>query len=122
MSLFARLLGRRLPSVTSAPWIDASELVRRLESAAAPLVLDVRGPHEFVGPLGHIAGAHNLPLPDLAARLGEATGPGRPVVVVCKTDRRSAIAASQLLAAGAPDVSVLRDGMEGWRRLGLPTG
>jgi rhodanese-related sulfurtransferase len=121
MSLFTRLFGRQLPSVTSAPWIEAPELVRRLDTADAPLVLDVRGPEEFVGPLGHIAGAHNLPLPDLAARLGEATGSGRPLVVVCRTDRRSATAASQLLAAGAPDVAVLRDGMEGWRRLGLPT-
>jgi rhodanese-related sulfurtransferase len=108
MSLFARLFRRPLPSVTSAPWI--------------PLVLDVRGPDEFVGPLGHIAGARNLPLPDLATQLDQLAGDRRPIVVVCKTDRRSAIAASQLLAAGAAEVSVLRGGMETWRRLGLPSG
>ncbi len=92
----------------------------KLGAYDAPLVLDVRGPDEFIGPLGHIAGACNLPLPDLAARMDEVTGTGRPIVVVCKTDRRSATAASQLLAGGAADVSVLRGGMETWNRLGLP--
>ncbi len=95
-------------------------MARRLGASDAPLVLDVRGKDEFVGPLGHIAGARNLPLPELAARTRELTGAGRPIVVVCKTDRRSAIAASQLRAAGAAEVSVLRGGMETWNRLGLP--
>jgi len=41
-------------------------------------------------------------------------------VVVCKTDRRSSIAADQLRKAGVADVSVLRGGMESWQELGLP--
>ena len=44
---------------------------------------------------------------------------GKPLVTVCKTDRRSAAAAEQLRAAGAADVTVLRGGMERWRALGL---
>jgi rhodanese-related sulfurtransferase len=123
MSLLSRLLGRSSPSVTSAAWIDAAELVSRLgDTASLPLVLDVRGPDEFTGPLGHIEGARNLPLPELGARIGEIVGLRRSVVCVCKTDRRSAAAADQLLAAGANNVSVLRGGMESWRRLGLPIG
>jgi rhodanese-related sulfurtransferase len=39
-------------------------------------------------------------LPDLASEK-------RPVVVVCKTDRRSSMAAQQIRAAGLGDVSVL---------------
>ncbi|MBV8589215.1 MAG: rhodanese-like domain-containing protein, partial [Acetobacteraceae bacterium] len=46
----------------------------------------------------------------------------RPVVVVCKTDRRSSLAAQQLQEAGMSNVSVLRGGMEQWRELGLPGG
>ena len=84
------------------------------------LVLDVRGPDEFTGPLGHIREAMNMPLIELPAHLPGLVRENRPVVVVCKTDRRSSIAAHQLLGAGVSKVSVLRGGMEQWRELGLP--
>ena len=42
-----------------------------------------------------------------------------PIVVVCKTDRRSARAAAELLAAGLKDVTVLRGGTDGWHQRGL---
>ena len=109
---------RRSPAALS--WIEAAALAERREQDAALLILDVRGPDEFTGPLGHIAGATNLPLNDLSERLPELVRKDRPVVVVCKTDRRSSIAADQLRKAGVADVSVLRGGMESWRELGLP--
>jgi len=43
-----------------------------------------------------------------------------PIVTVCKTDRRSAKAAAELLAAGLSQVSVLRGGTDAWRQQGLP--
>jgi rhodanese-related sulfurtransferase len=109
---------RRSP--TSPAWIDAPTLATRLDTTPAPLVLDVRGPDEFSGPLGHIAGATNIPLNQLPAQLPGLARGARPVVVVCKTDRRSSMAAHQLQEAGVPSVSVLRGGMEQWRALGLP--
>ena len=118
MSLLSRLLHR--PSAAEPGWIEAETLVARLRSGPAPLVLDVRGAEEFTGPLGHIAGAVNLPLPELSDHLAELSKQGRPLVTVCKTDRRSATAAAQLRAAGATDVTVLRGGMERWRAMGLP--
>jgi rhodanese-related sulfurtransferase len=51
------------------------------------LVLDVRGPDEFTGPLGHIREAKNVPLNELPAHLHDLVRNDRPVVVVCKTDR-----------------------------------
>jgi rhodanese-related sulfurtransferase len=117
MNLLARWF-RRSPAAPS--WIEAAALVKRREQDAALLILDVRGPDEFTGPLGHIAGATNLPLNDLSERLPELVRKDRPVVVVCKTDRRSSIAADQLRKAGVADVSVLRGGMESWQELGLP--
>jgi rhodanese-related sulfurtransferase len=80
----------------------------------------VRGPDEFSGPLGHIPEATNLPLIELSAHLHDLVRENRPVVVVCKTDRRSSMVAQQLQDAGLSDVSVLRGGMEWWRVLGLP--
>jgi rhodanese-related sulfurtransferase len=118
MSLLSRLLRR--PVATPPGWIEAEALSVQLASGAAPLVIDVRGADEFTGPLGHIDGALNVPLPKLAAHVPEFVGQARPLVLVCKTDRRSAAGAGQLRAAGAADVAVLRGGMERWRALGLP--
>ena len=109
---------RRAPTALS--WIEPAALAARLDQGDAPLILDVRGPDEFTGPLGHIREATNVPLNELPAHLHDLVRENRPVVVVCKTDRRSSMAAQQLQDAGLSDVSVLRGGMEQWRVLGLP--
>jgi rhodanese-related sulfurtransferase len=96
-------------------WVEVGELQRRLAGSAAPLIVDVRGPAEFDGPLGHIEAAVNIPLPDLAERQTEIIEAHRPVVLVCLTDKRSSAAAAQLTAAGVAEVAVLRGGMTAWR-------
>ena len=104
---------RRAP--TKLSWIEPGALAARIERDATLLVLDVRGLDEFTGPLGHIREAKNLPLNELPTQLSDLVRDDRPVVVVCKTDRRSSMAAQQLRQAGMADVSVLRGGMERWR-------
>jgi uncharacterized membrane protein YdjX (TVP38/TMEM64 family)/rhodanese-related sulfurtransferase len=102
-------------------WIETNELKRRLDRGEAVTVVDVRGRDEFVGPLGHIATARNIPVAELASRLPELAGLERgPIVLVCRTDRRSATAARTLRAAGFAQVTVLRRGMEQWNETGLP--
>jgi rhodanese-related sulfurtransferase len=105
-------------------WVDVAGLRAQL-AGEGPLVLDVRGPDEFTGPLGHIEGALNIPLPELTVRQAEVAGAGRPIVCVCLTDKRSAAAAAQLAAGelaagGVGDVSVLRGGMKAWREVAVP--
>ncbi len=100
-------------------WLDVAELRRRMAGDPAPLVVDVRGADEFDGPLGHIEGARNIPLPELGAHRDEIAGAGRPVVCVCLTDKRSSAAAAQLAAGGIADITVLRGGMKAWREAGL---
>jgi rhodanese-related sulfurtransferase len=112
-------LARLFKKPPPAPrWVEVAQLRQQLDSGAAPLVLDVRGPDEFAGPLGHIDGALNIPLPELGGRGGEIAA-DRPVVCVCLTDKRSSAAAVQLIGAGAVDVTVLRGGMKAWREAGL---
>jgi uncharacterized membrane protein YdjX (TVP38/TMEM64 family)/rhodanese-related sulfurtransferase len=112
--LIARLRG-------SFAWIEPSELKRRLDRGESVAVIDVRGTDEFKGPLGHIATARNIPVADLSGRLSELAGLERTsIVLVCRTDRRSAAAAQTLRAAGFTQVSVLRRGMEEWNEAGLP--
>jgi rhodanese-related sulfurtransferase len=117
MKLLSRWF-RRAPTPPS--WIEPVVLATRLERYASLLVLDVRGPDEFTGPLGHIREAKNVPLNELMAHLPDLIRDDRPAVVVCKTDRRSSMAAQQLRQAGMAEVSVLRGGMERWREIGLP--
>jgi rhodanese-related sulfurtransferase len=82
-------------------------------------LLDVRSCEEFEGPDGHIAGSLLIPLPDLEARTG-AIPADRPVVVVCHSGSRSALATQQLLKAGRQQVANLRGGLSSWSAEGYP--
>jgi rhodanese-related sulfurtransferase len=116
--LLNRLLGRPKDAVPA--WIDTDTLRQRQLAGQPVLLIDVRGADEFSSPPGHLPGAVNIPLPELAGRVAEVTAQAWPVVLVCKTDRRSARAADMLLAAGVADVAVLRGGTDGWQQRGLP--
>ena len=117
IALLPRLISRLR---TSFAWIGVSELRHRLDCGDAVAVIDVRGP-EFIGALGHIATARNIPIAELDNRLAELAGLERaPIVLVCRTDKRSAAAAHTLRAAGFSQVSVLRRGMQQWNEAGLP--
>ena len=118
---FLPRLVRRLRSEEASQWIEVDELASRLKGSSGIVLIDVRGPDEFTGPLGHIASAKNLPVGELPDRLHELTAcKDRPVVLVCRTDKRSANAAALLRGSGFRDVRVLRGGMEQWNRSGLP--
>jgi uncharacterized membrane protein YdjX (TVP38/TMEM64 family)/rhodanese-related sulfurtransferase len=118
VALLPRLVKRMRASFS---WIEASELWRRIDSGEMLEVIDVRGPDEFNGPLGHIATARNLPVAELGDRMAELAGHERKsLVIVCRTDKRSADAARTLRAAGFGGVTVLRRGMEQWNQDGLP--
>jgi rhodanese-related sulfurtransferase len=117
-SLLSRLFQRTQNA--DAGWMEIETLRRRLADGVPLQLIDVRGPDEFTAPPGHLPGAINIPLPDLPGRVAEVASDGRPVVLVCKTDRRSARAAGVLLAAGLQDVVVLRGGTDGWHQQGLP--
>src|SRR5690242_13290 len=109
----------RRSRVDAPAWIEIVDLQRRLAAGDAVVLVDVRQPEEFTAPPGHLPGAVNVPLADLPGRTGELAARRQPIVIVCKTDRRSAKAATELLAAGIGDVAVLRGGTDGWHRLGL---
>ena len=119
LSTLSRLFRVRRPA--EPVWIETDALRRQLTANAAPItVIDVREPAEFSSPPGHLPGAINVPLSTLPTRLGEIAARKQPVVLVCKTDRRSAKAAELLLAQGVPAVTVLRGGTDGWHNAGLP--
>jgi uncharacterized membrane protein YdjX (TVP38/TMEM64 family)/rhodanese-related sulfurtransferase len=114
-------LPRLIKRLRAQPMLAVDELKRRLDAGEKLLLLDVRSAADFAGEKGHIAGARNLPLEELAARLGELElHREQPVLLVCTTDRRSSRAAAQLASAGFAKVQVVQGGMNAWRERGWP--
>jgi uncharacterized membrane protein YdjX (TVP38/TMEM64 family)/rhodanese-related sulfurtransferase len=117
VALLPRLIGRLRRSFS---WIEVRDLKRRLDCGEPITIIDVRGADEFTGPLGHIATARRIPVGELGGQLTEISGLERePIVLVCRTDKRSAAAAQILQAAGFTQINVLRRGMEQWNDDGL---
>lgn len=115
-----RIVGSLRGDQATTSWIDAGELARLLAAKRKLTVIDVRSPTDFEGQLGHIGGARNVPLADVTPRLAElASLKNEPVVLVCRTHKMSATAASRFLTAGFRDVRVVRGGMVKWNELGL---
>lgn len=86
-----------------------------------PVVVDLRRPDDFYGPVGHIRGAHNLPVNRLIWGLAEISKDKRQLVVLVDYDDRvSHQVAADLKANGYNWVRVLRGGMRAWLKANLP--
>ena len=99
------------------PW----DLSRALAAGSKPILLDVREPAEF--DLLRIPGSINVPrgvleqscewdydetVPELAA------GREQEIVVICRSGKRSVLAADMLLQMGFAHVVSLKTGVRGW--------
>jgi glyoxylase-like metal-dependent hydrolase (beta-lactamase superfamily II)/rhodanese-related sulfurtransferase len=101
--------------------LTAGEVSAMLDSSDPPLVLDVREPTEYHGPLGHISGSLLIPLRELAARAAELEAHrGRRIVAVCRSGVRSTTAAAILEGLGFEYSYNLKDGMVEWNDRKLP--
>ena len=109
--------GPVLETYAGVPEIEPDWLVRHLAEVE---VVDVRSRTEFEGELGHLRNAKLLPLDELRTRMDEISTT-RPVVLICQTGKRSAMAATILRKAGVERVANLAGGMVRWRQLGLPS-
>ena len=81
-------------------------------------VLDVR--EDFEVNQGMIPTALHIPMGQLGARLDELDK-NRPIIVVCRSGRRSATVADALNQAGFT-ADTMAGGMIEWQQAGLPTG
>jgi rhodanese-related sulfurtransferase len=95
--------------------VDAAEVAERLADPSV-LLVDVRQTAEWRR--GHIRGSLNLLLTQLAIRIHELPN-DKPVVAVCASGHRSAIATRTLQRAGY-QAENLKGGIHAWTRAGLP--
>lgn len=87
--------------------IFTAELESKVREGAK--IYDVRERDEYLG--GHIPGAINLPLSELAGREDEIQ---TPAVIVCQAGGRSARAATHLTDLGRADIMNLVGGTGAW--------
>ena len=124
MKRFVDFIADCLPNIKELfPW-DLDKLCQEHPDA---LLVDTREPYEFQ--TGHIAGSINVPrgILETACEYGyEETIPElvqareRPVVVICRSGNRSALAAWVMQQMGYRDVYSLKTGLRGWNDYELP--
>ena len=115
--LTATMTGSAFASAEPAKTVKV-EQVTELQNAGA-LVLDVREVGEYAE--AHIAGSTLIPLGQLAQRLQElGVDKSKPVVLICRSGRRSAQALTILEQAGFSAASNVEGGMQAWQKAGLP--
>lgn len=103
--------------IDGLPVITAEELMTKIGHIK---VIDVRGSDEFNNELGHIYNAELATLgPDLEKRLNEED-PGKEIVFVCRSGKRSLEATKMALHKGFESVYNLQGGMLKWNELRLP--
>jgi uncharacterized membrane protein YdjX (TVP38/TMEM64 family) len=108
-------LPRFIATLRRGPSIDIDELKLRIQQKKT-LVLDVRSEKEFVND-GHIEQALNIPVEILEAQIDKLDDyMESSISIVCRTDKRSAVAANVLLKRGFHDVKVVRGGMTDWKK------
>lgn len=91
----------------------------QLINSEKAVVIDVCEPAEYASE--HIAGAKNVPLAELQARLpAAAKNKARPLILVCASGVRSGRAVGIARKLGYEDVRTLAGGLKSWRDANLP--
>ena len=98
--------------------VPAADLLQRAKQGLVT-VLDVRPPEEFAA--GHVPGAVNIPIHELAKRLAELPK-RKEIVAYCRGPYcLMSYDAVQLLRKKGLKARRLKDGLPEWRMAGLPT-
>ena len=98
----------------SLPKISAAEAKAFIAQGA--LLVDIRGPDEFNRE--YIAGAQNIPLPQVAAT--KIAGGHTVVIFQCKTGMRTSANAKELAKATNCDAYILDGGIDAWKNANFP--
>lgn len=80
-------------------------------------IIDVRNPDEYMQE--HIPGSRNIPLDQIGTQVNQLKG--QVVILSCRTGRRAVEAKNFLEAQGCTNVSILENGLQGWKSAGKLT-
>jgi rhodanese-related sulfurtransferase len=112
--LLAPLVGKGM----GGPWVSTLQATQLMNREDA-LVVDLRAADEYAR--GHILGARNVPLADLARRASELEKfKSKPVIVHCASGNTAGGAVALLRKSGFGNVLNLSGGYAAWQQAGLP--
>jgi len=111
--LWKRAIAPRLAGVKSLSAADYMQFRHQSHT-----LLDVRQSGEWAS--GHAKGAMHMPLSEVVKHMHEISK-DKPVVVICASGNRSAMAATALAKEGFDMVYNFSGGMGAWQSAGLPT-
>jgi hydroxyacylglutathione hydrolase len=97
--------------------ITVHELKNMIDEKKEMTLLDVRRENEWKE--GHIKEASRIYLGHLPNQT-DKLDPNKPVVVICKTGKRSSFGTSILLKAGFKNIYNCLGGIDAWKKAGLP--
>ena len=125
MSFRTALLGLALAATaasasTPEPDVVSLDEARARFEAGEVILIDIREPREHAN--GVAAGAHLLPMSQLAQRVAEIpTDAGKPVFLICNSQNRSPVVLRALRNSGGyGHVRYVHGGMSEWARRGWP--
>lgn len=96
--------------------ITMKDFKERLATDKNLVILDVRTPEELAGPLGKIDNVINIPIQNLEQRIDELKSyKDKEILVICRTQNRSAVAINILQTKGYKAKNVL-GGMTEFRK------
>ncbi len=106
---------RIIQQLRKVDMLDIDQLKQQLDQQQDMLLLDVRSEADYNGEQGHITQSCLIPLEELPQKLADIQQyKDKPVVTICRTDKRSSSAAKILANAGFNNVKVARMGMTDW--------
>ncbi len=100
-----------------SPGLTPEQLLEKLDTDQAPLVVDVRAPVEFG--IAHIPGAINVPVAEIEARLDEFRQ-SEGVLIYCINGSRTRQAEAILLGADIADLYHLEGTFSAWLKGDYP--
>ena len=105
---------------TKAPSVSTEDAWKLMQSDTSVVVIDVRTKDEYYNDTGHLKGALLIPVQGLELRLEPLQMfKSQKLLVYCRTQNRSSIAADTLAAHGF-DATFIRGGIIEWNKDGLP--
>ncbi len=100
-------------------FLSPSMAIRLMNKHSDTLVLDVRTAADYKK--GHIKGAKNVPLSDLATRVESLSeDKNRPILVYCNSGTSVTRGIKLLKKAGFENVSNLAGGIAAWKEANMP--